>query len=63
MTSGMYTPRPHPEMRSTQHYTLRPQNRDQPEVRLSWKSFSSMRMSKIRDFDAILASSPGTFDL
>ena len=34
MTSGMLTPRPQPEMRSAQHYTLRPQNRDQPEVRL-----------------------------
>ena len=43
---------------------LIPQNIDQPEVRLSWKlvPFFSMRMSKIRHFDAILASSPGTFD-
>ena len=45
------------------------QNRDQPEVPLSWKPIpiSSMRMSENTPFwrhiDAILASSPGTFDL
>ena len=64
MTSGMFTPRPHPEMRSAQDFTLRPQNRDQSEVRLSWKSlFFNVHVQNtpsISHFDAILTSSQGT---